>query len=321
MLDNTRILKNVVRIYSIITNQLDSSMEVLRKMKGSKIAYLGPKGTYSEKAARLASKNGEEILPKQTIQAVVRSLMDGEAGICVMPYYNSIVGYVQTHLDLIYTNRIQIIGIKRVPIEFCAGGYPGNRDYGEIYSHPKGLQQCTKYIEENYPESRLVEVNSTSEGAEKVRRQKSGIAICSIDALREGKELEVIARDIGDIPGARNYTDFYVVAKEDIGYQDPTLDYLSMIAVTPHLDRIGLLSDVLMQIRYYGLNMTDIHSRPALDDVRLDNNSSPKMFYIEIEGHKDSEKLVRAIDAIKWVLTPAGKNIEVVMVLGSYEFL
>ena len=136
-------------------------------MNNLKISYLGPKGSYSEKAAKLVAEEGTELIPLQPIDEVIRSLKSGEADISVVPYYNSIAGYVQTHLDLLYQNELKIIGVKRVPIELCIGGYPDK--VKEIYSHPKAFEQCSKYIRQNYPKTSLLEVASTAEAAKKIR--------------------------------------------------------------------------------------------------------------------------------------------------------
>ncbi|MDP2749898.1 MAG: prephenate dehydratase domain-containing protein [Nanoarchaeota archaeon] len=296
-------------------------------LKNKTIAYLGPKGSYSEKAAKMVANAEGKLLPLEPVDEVVESLVARKSDLCVLPHYNSIAGYVQQHLDLIYNHRLTILGVKRVSIELCIGNYPGNSGKDDVYSHPKALQQCSKYLRENLPKARTIETSSTSEAAEIVRNKKSGLAICSIDALVSAPKLEIIAKDIGNIPGTQNYTDFYVVCKETDAkayenYAGNSVDKnkcLTMVAITPHVDEIGLLSDILSQIRYHNLNMTDIHSRPAIDKVNIENNNEPKMFYIEIEGHKSSENFVRAMDAISWKLSPEGKQLEIVRIMGSYE--
>ncbi len=293
-------------------------MNEIKKTKT--IAYLGPKGSYSESAAKQVAADGDILLPLKPIEEVVESFLSEAADICILPHYNSITGPVQPHLDLAFLNNLHIVGAKKVQIELCIGGYPGNEEYSEIYSHQKAFQQCTKYIRSNYPKSQTVEVASTSEAADTVRRKKSGLAIASIDALTNGEPLEVIARDIGNVPVAKNYTRFFVVSRDEADeLPDNRKPYLTMIAVTPHIDRIGLLSDILLQIRYHGINMIDIHSRPALDEVCLNNNGEPKMFYIELAGHRTSENFIRAMEIIRWGLTPEGEHPEIVRVLGSYE--
>lgn len=89
-----------------------------------------------------------------------------------------------------------------------------------------------------------------------------------------------------------------------------------MVAVTPHVDRPGLLAEILLQISYYGLNNYKLHSRPAIDDVKL-KDYEPIMFYIEIMCHQEDDNFKRCIEAIRYKLT--FKNKEIVRILGSYN--
>ncbi len=284
------------------------------------IAYLGPEGSFSEKSAKSIAKKGDTLRAIQPVDRVVDTLIHGNPDKCVLPYYNSIEGIVQKHLDLIHQNKLNIIGANRVPIEFCIGKYPGSKDNNHIYSHAKGLDQCSRYIRQNYPKSELVEVASTSKAAERVREDQNGLAICSREALtKNGDSLDMIAEDIGNLSSSKNYTDFYVVSKDE-QYNSDKGDSLTMVAITPHVDEVGLLSNILRQIEYYKLNMTKIHSRPALDKINLERNGEPQMFYIELEGHKDSDNFKRAMDAIVWKLSSEKiKNLEVIRVMGSYS--
>lgn len=288
-----------------------------------KIFYLGPTDTFSEKAAQLlASKvDGEpELTPLASIGAVAKSVTAAEQGnnhFAVVPYYNYLEGLVQECVDLVYENNLFMIGAQRVPIAFCIGMHPNNKDFTKIYSHSKALAQCSDYIWEHFPDSLELPVSSTSEGSNLVTKNQSGLAISSKAALGRNN-LKIIAEDIGNKRhGRSNFTDFYLLSKVPVEHYDPQFDYLTMIAVTPHLDRAGLLAEILGQIAYHGLNNAKIHSRPAIDEVTMD--VEPQMFYLEIMCHKSNPDFKRCIDSLRYRLTPKGKDVEVVRVLGSYR--
>jgi prephenate dehydratase len=173
------------------------------------------------------------------------------------------------------------------------------------------------------------------------------LAIAGCEALR-ANNLEILAENIGNKRHGRiNFTDFHLVAANDVDILKNTMEfskkssdrarnysnnaqkndclqsncnpakqYLTMIAVTPQVDRSGLLAEILNQVAYYNLNSAKIHSRPALDDISTDLD--PQMFYLELMCHKSDPDFIHCIHAIRYRLTPKGRDIEVVRILGSY---
>jgi len=288
-----------------------------------KLSYLGPPKTFSEKAAKmLVTQINEtvELFPWPSVEAVAHSLIDEHADQCdlaVLPYYNYLEGLVQECMDLIYEHHLCIIGAKRTAVEWAIGKYNNkNADTDKVYSHSKALAQCSEYLWTNYPRCNEVEVSSTAEGAMRVQNIKSGMAIASFDALKSCK-LEIIAENIGNKRyGKTNFTDFYLISSKECQEFEPDEHYMTMIAVTPQIDRSGLLAEILNQIAYYNLNNAKIHSRPALVDISMDVD--PQMFYLEIMCHRECPDFIRCIDSIKYRLTPKDKDVEVVRVLGSY---
>lgn len=285
-----------------------------------KMLYLGPEKTYSNEATeKLAEKTQQkiELEPMVSLEAVAKSVNSDNLG--VMAYYNYLEGLVQECLDLIYENNLKIIDAKRLPIVLYPGEKDGNKD-NRIYSHPKALAQCSEWLWENYPESRQVPAASTAAAAKKVS-EEGGIAIASLDAMNESG-LNVLCEGkegIGNKKhGRTNFTDFYLVARKNDVEMVPGKEYLSMIAITPHIDKPGLLAEILWQIAYHNLNNAKIHSRPALDDVPA-IDIEPQMFYIEIMGHQHEDNFKRCVDSLKYKLTPEAKDVEVIRVLGSYE--
>ena len=77
------------------------------------VAYLGPAGTFSEEALRLAAAGTEfEPLPTATIHAAVEAVESGEADRALVPFENSIEGTVRPTLDALAfdTDRVRIVG-------------------------------------------------------------------------------------------------------------------------------------------------------------------------------------------------------------------
>jgi len=274
-----------------------------------KIAYLGPKGTFTEDAAKMAAKRfgGAELVHRESIEAVARSVAGMEAELGVMACYNYLEGLVQECLDLIYENNLKIVGAERVYVKFLIGMKNGNADFGRVYSHPKALAQCSNYLFQNYPDARQIPVASTSKAIEECANN-GGLAIAKKKAF---KNIAVLAEDVGNKKhGRKNFTDFYVVAR-DYCNESPE-NPLTMIAVTPRIDRPRLLHDLLGRI---GLNIEKIHSRPAIDEVNLGSNGEPQMFYLELASHMESDAFKKCIEEIEAL----ERGSITIRILGSYK--
>lgn len=287
-----------------------------------KLSYLGPPYTYSEKAAmKFAAKAKEEleIFPLISAQAVAYSLIQknaNKAEYAVIPYYNYLDGLVQECLDLIYENHLNIIDSQRIEIELSLGMLSNDNIGTMVYSHAKALAQCSEYLWKYYKNHEHVPVSSTAEAAKVVSAKENGLAIASKEALQHNN-LKIVAENIGNKRHGRiNFTDFYLLTKHNHSRYKSDQSYFTMIAITPRVDRRGLLAEILSQVAYYGLNNAKIHSRPAIDKVSLD--VEPQMFYLEIMAHKNDPDFIKCVDALQYRLTPKGSNAEVVRVLGSY---
>jgi len=285
-----------------------------------KVFYLGPPKTFSERAASsLAAGLGSpiELIPQANLQRVAQeSAADPKDAAGVVAYYNFLEGLIQESLDLIYEHGLTLRGACRLPVEFSIGvneiTEPGLQP---IYSHPKGLAQCSDFLGEHYRDSVLRPVASTAEAARLVKESRRGMAIASSDALLE-QGLTIRRRDIGNKRSNRqNFTDFLLVsaAKETAATAQGEA-FRTMVAITPRTERVGLLSEILAQFNFYNLNIAKIHSRPAIDPIEM--SIEPQMFYLEVMSGADGEDLRRCADALDYRY--GGHSVRV---LGSFPSL
>jgi prephenate dehydratase len=282
------------------------------------IYYLGPRGTYSELAAEKfadkAKKKREELIYLKSFEEIARSVaspyVPDDFGL--VAYYNFLEGLVQESLDAIYENNLHVIDMIRVPVSFALGQQPESKDASVVYSHQKALAQCSQFLSTNYDEATRIPVGSTTEGILHANNRKQGLVIARKDVL-EKFGFNILADDIGNATrGRQNYTDFYVVSQQR---RLPTeADTLTMIAVTPYADRVGLLKDVLDCFEAQGINLAKIHSRPSI--VASDEKTEPQMFYLEVKASPLEERFVKSIREMSALLNHNKK--EVVRVLGSY---
>ena len=286
------------------------------------IFYLGPTKTFSEKAAITLVNDLNlqgKVAPMPNFEIVAKSVADSPASVGVLPYYNFLEGLVQETLDLIYENSLRIEYGVRLPIELSIGGVSRELKANVVYSHPKALAQCSDYIQKNLVGVEISPVSSTAEAARLVGDKRQELAIASRVAL-EDNNLIIIDEDIGNRRhGRSNFTDFLLISSKQLMNIPKSNDWRTMVAITPHMDKIGLLADILGLIGFYGLNLAKIHSRPAIDTISVD--IEPQMFYLELMCNPDSEDLKRCMDALDYRFDIDSNHGHVVRLLGSFPAL
>ena len=107
-----------------------------------KIAYLGPKGSFSHHVVQTA-------FPKEELHAftdVIKAYEQGLVDYSVVPVENSIEGSVHESLDyLFHQARIQAVAEIVQPIHQQLMVIPGQSKIEKIFSHPQALAQGKKF--------------------------------------------------------------------------------------------------------------------------------------------------------------------------------
>ena len=113
--------------------------------------------------------------------------------------------------------------------------------------------------------------------------------------------LEVLEHDISDHPD--NMTRFVAIAREPLPYVEGTAWKTALRIVTGH--QPGALHDAIEPLRYHGVNMQSLHSRP------IPGEPWRYQFLIDIEGHRDDPRIERA-------LADVASRSALLVVLGSF---
>lgn len=74
-------------------------------------------------------------------------------------------------------------------------GKQGVLTFGHV--HSQALGQCRRYLRERYPDTEIVQVNSTAKAAQEAAQDPEGLAVCSYKCA-EVYDLRVVDRDIQD---------------------------------------------------------------------------------------------------------------------------
>ena len=226
-----------------------------------KIAYLGPKGSFSHHVVQTAFLK-EELQAFANITDVIKAYEQGLVDYSVVPVENSIEGSVHESLDYLFHQAdIQAVAEIVQPIHQQLMAVPGQSKIEKIFSHPQALAQGKKFIEEHYPEAQL-EVTASTAYAARFIAEHPDQPFAAIAPRNSAAEygLELIAEDIQEMEA--NFTRFWV-----LGSEIPTIPLQSQtekmsLALTLPDNLPGALYKALSTFAWRGIDLTKIESRP-----------------------------------------------------------
>ena len=226
-----------------------------------KIAYLGPKGSFSHHVVQTAFPN-EELQSFANITDVIKAYEQGVVDYSVVPVENSIEGSVHESLDYLFHQAdIQAVAEIVQPIHQQLMAVPDQSKIEKIFSHPQALAQGKKFIEEHYPEAQL-EVTASTAYAARFIAEHPDQPFAAIAPRNSAAEygLELIAEDIQEMEA--NFTRFWV-----LGSEIPTIPLQSQnekmsLALTLPDNLPGALYKALSTFAWRGIDLTKIESRP-----------------------------------------------------------
>ena len=259
------------------------------------VAYLGPPGTYAEKAAqtlaKLADFNSPLFVPCNGLHSVIKSIAYNNCDAAVVPIENSVEGGVTATLDALW--KFPDININKaivLPIKHALISNGRISEISEVLSHPQALAQCSEWLSENLPEAITLSTNSTSEAVNMVKGSKFRAAIGS-KSLIEIKGLNELAFPINDVPG--NCTRFVLLSKESIVNLETNV---ASFAFSLMSNEPGSLLKALTYIAEFGFNMSKIESRPSKREL------GEYIIYVDLEINDNNS--LNSLEELKKRLNP-----------------
>ncbi|HSW25858.1 MAG TPA: chorismate mutase, partial [Burkholderiaceae bacterium] len=175
----------------------------------TRVAYLGPAGTFSEEAALGYFGNSIVRVPCVNFDEVVRATSAGAADFGVVPVENNTEGVVARSLDLFLTMPLFIIGETSLLVRHNLLRMENSRHgIAAVLAHPQALAQCHGWLSLNLPDVERRPVTSNAEGARLAAHDPALAAIASTRAAGEFG-LHVVAPAIQD--EAHNRTRFAIL--------------------------------------------------------------------------------------------------------------
>src|SRR6184192_3816086 len=177
-----------------------------------KVAYLGPRATFTHLACIQKFGQSAQYVPQTSIKDVFNELERGRADFGVVPIENSTEGVVNHTLDMFIDSNLQIYGeVLQEVSHHLLSKNDSLKAVKKIYSHPHALAQCRHWLETNMPEVPLAEVHSTARAAEICTEDPSAAAIAS-ELAGQIYALKVLKPRIED--NINNYTRFLVLSSK-----------------------------------------------------------------------------------------------------------
>jgi len=264
-----------------------------------KVAFFGPKATFTHMAAMQQFGLSAELVPLKSIPAVFEEVEKGRAQYGVVPVENSTEGMVSHTLDMFMESDLKINAEVLLEIHHYLLSRTGRlEDIKKVCSHPQPIAQCREWLAENLPNVPAVDVASTAVAAQIVSDDYTAAAIAS-ELAATMYDLKVVRERIED--QVNNFTRFLIIGRKlaDQSGDDKTSLMFSV------KDEVGILYRMLEPFAKRGINLSKIESRP------LKKKAWEYIFFLDLSGHIAESVIAEAVEELK-------QCCQFVKVLGSY---
>jgi len=274
-----------------------------------RVAYLGPRGSYTEMALDyFANKFELRAFPaeQRTIRQVIECVDENTDTLGVLPVENSVEGAVRETLDNLIrlkNQNIRILAEVIMPIEHCllARTTEFYSITGGIISHPQALAQCQNFIHTEMPyRIETIDASSTAEAARSLVNYNLTYAAIGSKKTADIYNLNILKENIND--DKSNCTRFILIG-------DCETDFVkgmqSSLAFSTE-NKSGALFDVLEIFKNNKINLSYISSRPSK------HNFGEYIFIVNFDGHSSKEQILKTVGEMR-------KKTTFLRFLGSYE--
>jgi chorismate mutase/prephenate dehydratase len=180
--------------------------------KPIRVAYLGPKATFTHLACMQKFGLSAQFVPVRSIEDVFWEVERNQVDYGVVPVENSREGIVSHTLDMFVDSDLHIWGEILVKISLnLLSKSTRLENITKIYSHRQPLAQARRWLRENMFHAEIIEVGSTAEAAEEAASDPESAAIAS-ELAAKLYNLNILKDGIED--SVNNYTRFLVIKQD-----------------------------------------------------------------------------------------------------------
>ncbi len=242
------------------------------------LAYLGPEGTFSDIVSKKRYGESHTLIPKSDIDEIFDYVQADPSREGVVPIENSSGGIIHATVDRLVSegNTLTIREGLSIRVNLALAGHKGNVPL-RVYSHFAPLHHCDKWLKNNLPDIKRVEVASTAEAAKRAAADPDAVALCTRDAVKL-YSLETLHYPVEQ--DVENITQFYCIGHRE---PSPKLNKTKTSIIISLPNTSGALVDLLLPLKENGVNLTRILSRP------IPGRPQEYIFLIDLQGSKDDD--------------------------------
>ncbi|MGN9757739.1 chorismate mutase [Streptomyces sp. SD31] len=172
---------------------------------GRRFAYLGPEGTFTERALRsVPEAAGSLLTPAATAREALALVCRADVDAAMLPVHNTVAGTVPDTLRAIAESpALTVLREVVLGIEFALLVRPGTRlaRIRTVSGHPHARRQVGGWLDRHVPQARWASASSNAEAARRVRDGECDAAVAGeFTAAHYG--LQPAATGIQDTAGA-----------------------------------------------------------------------------------------------------------------------
>jgi prephenate dehydratase len=263
----------------------------------TRIAYLGPEGTFTEAAllkmaaaGLVPGNHAIRPLPVESAAAALTAVRSHDADYACVPIENSIEGSVLPTLDHLATGTpLQIFAELTLDVSFTIvvrRGTPA-ADVETVAAFPVAAAQVRHWLAAHLSDAQVVPANSNAAAAHDVANGRADAGVSTaLAAERYG--LTALATDVVDEPNAR--TRFVLAGPPGPPPERTGADRTSVVL---WLDNVpGALVSALTEFAIRDIDLTRIESRPTRKEL------GTYIFFVDCVGHIDDEPVAAALKAL-----------------------
>jgi prephenate dehydratase len=263
------------------------------------IAYLGPRGTFSQAALIDMSRaglipgdvrTGCDEVPTDSTPAALAAVRSGAAEYACVPIENSIDGSVLPTLDSLAVDpELQVFAELTLDVAFSIVVAPGRSaaDVHTVAAFPVAAAQVRRWLAEHLPGATVIPAISNAGAAEDVLHGRADAGVSTALAA-DLYALPTLADGVVDEPNAR--TRFVLVGRPGPPPPRTGADRTSVVLRLANVP--GALVGALNEFAERNIDLTRIESRPTRVEL------GTYVFFLDFAGHLDDAAVGAALEAL-----------------------
>ncbi|MDR3211024.1 MAG: chorismate mutase [Planctomycetota bacterium] len=242
----------------------------------TRVAYLGPEGTFTQQAALFRFGSSADLIPCHTLAAAFALVANESVDYAVLPVENSQHGIVGETVDLLGSAKQPlIVGEIVIPIHLVFSSLaPRLEAVKTIFSKNEAFLQCSTFLDQPSLAGAAHQAVSSTAAAVRQAASDPDSAAISAEIAASQSGVPILHRHVEN--NSRNRTRFLV-----LGRHRPLPSGNDKTSVFAHVPNVsGGLEALLRSFREAGINLNKIESRPIDTALNFD-----AWFYIDMDGH------------------------------------